>query len=456
VRADGLRCSCTTYAGVTVRGLAMAERQRVLVKSFGCSSNLADAEFMRGSLVKAGFELVEKAVDADVLIYNTCAVKSPTENRAIEELKDAAKWKEKKLLVTGCLPLINFERLKSQVRFDGVLGPASSAKIVDAVQSVLLGEKVQWLSRNVRVKPRLDLPKQSTNPMVSIVPVAYGCLGSCSYCCVVYARGRLCSCGIEEISQRVRSDLAAGAKEVWLTGQDMACYGRDIGVNLTDLLKTICSLEGEFFIRVGMMTPNCVLDLLDQLVDAFRDPHVFKFLHLPVQSGDNEVLKRMNRFYSIDNFRRIVDAFRKAIPDLTLATDVICGFPTENEEAFKRTLTLIEEVKPDVVNISKFFPRPRTLAEKMTPKVAASDVKERSQRLAKLVRRISAEKNAAWMNWAGKILVDERGKQPGSWIGRNFAYKPIVVKSEDESLLGRVLNVRVVKTFQTYLEAEIR
>jgi threonylcarbamoyladenosine tRNA methylthiotransferase CDKAL1 len=456
LRADGLSCSCTTYAGVTVWGLAMAERQRVLVKSFGCSSNLADAEFMRGSLAKAGFELVEKAADADVLIYNTCAVKSPTENRAIEELKDAAKWKEKKLLVAGCLPLINFERLKSQVRFDGVLGPASGAKIVDAVQSVLLGEKVQWLNLDVRAKPRLDLPKQSSNPVVTIVPVAYGCLGSCSYCCVVYARGRLCSCGIEEISQRVSSDLAAGAKEVWLTGQDMACYGQDIGVNLTDLLKTICALEGEFFIRVGMMTPNCVLDLLDLLVDAFRDPHVFKFLHLPVQSGDNEVLKRMNRFYSIDNFRHIVDTFRKAIPDLTLATDVICGFPGENEEAFKRTLTLIEEVKPDVVNVSKFFPRPRTLAEKMTPKVAASNVKTRSQRLAKLVKRISAEKNAAWMDWAGKILVDERGKQHGSWIGRNFAYKPIVVKSEDESLLGRVLNVRVVKTFQTYLEAEIR
>jgi threonylcarbamoyladenosine tRNA methylthiotransferase CDKAL1 len=456
VRADGLRCSCTAYAGAAVGGLAMAERQRILVKSFGCSSNLADAEFMRGCLAEAGFELVEKAVDADVLIYNTCAVKSPTENRAIEELKDTAKWKEKKLLVTGCLPLINFERLKSQVRFDGVLGPASGAKIVDAVQSVLRGEKVQWLNRDVRAKPRLDLPKQAVNPVVSIVPVAYGCLGSCSYCCVVYARGRLCSCGLEEISQRVRSDLAAGAKEVWLTGQDMACYGRDIGVNLADLLKTICSVEDDFFIRVGMMTPNCVLDLLDPLVDAFRDPHVFKFLHLPVQSGDNEVLKRMNRFYSIDNFRRIVDTFRKAIPNMTIATDVICGFPNENEEAFKCTLALIEEVKPDVVNISKFFPRPRTLAEKMTPKVAASDVKARSQRLAKLVKRISAEKNAAWIGWAGKILVDERGKQPGSWIGRNFAYKPIVVKSEDESLLGRFVNVRVVKTFQTYLEAEIR
>jgi len=204
-----------------------------------------------------------------------------------------------------------------------------------------------------------------------------------------------------------------------------------------------------------MMTPNYVLDMLDQLVNAFCDQHVFKFLHLPVQSGDNEVLKRMNRFYSVDNFRRIVDTFRRTIPKITIATDVICGFPRESEEAFERTVKLIQEVKPDVVNVSKFFPRPRTSAEKMAPRVSASDVKERSKLLAELVRRVSSEKNAVWMNWTGKILVDERGKQPGSWIGRNFAYKPIVIKSEDESLIGKFVNVHVVKTFQTYLEAEI-
>jgi len=249
--------------------------------------------------------------------------------------------------------------------------------------------------------------------------------------------------------------MRSGAREVWLTGQDMACYGRDIGLNLVNLLQAVCRIEEEFFVRVGMMTPNYVLDMLDQLVEAFLDEHVFKFLHMPVQSGDDEVLKRMNRFYCVDDFRRIVDAFRRAIPNITISTDVICGFLGESEEAFERTLRLIGEVKPDVVNVSKFFPRPRTLAEKMKPSVSASDVKERSKRLAELVRRVSWEKNAAWMNWNGKILVDERGKQPGSWIGRNFAYKPIVIKSEDEALIGKFVNARVVKTFQTYLEAEI-
>jgi len=436
--------------------VAMVERQkRVFVESFGCSSNLADGEFLRGCLLQAGFDLVSEIAEADVLVYNTCAVKSPTENRIIEELKNAAEWKSKKLIVTGCLPLINLERLKSEVEFDGVLSPAPGPKIVEAVHQVLRGEKVQWLDTRTKEKPRLDLPKQSANSVISVVPVAYGCLGSCSYCCVVFARGRLRSCGLEEITQRIQSDMESGAREVWLTGQDMACYGRDIGLNLVNLLQVVCAIEREFFVRVGMMTPNYVLDMLDQLVDAFRDEHVFKFLHLPVQSGDNEVLKHMNRFYSVEDFQRIVTVFRRAIPNITIATDVICGFPGESHEAFERTLGLIEEVKPDVVNVSKFFPRPRTLAEKMMPRVSASDVKERSKRLAELVRRITLDRNAAWMNWTGKILVDEKGKQLGSWIGRNFAYKPVVIKSEDESFIGKFVNVHVAKTFQTYLEAEI-
>jgi MiaB-like tRNA modifying enzyme len=429
------------------------KRKRVFVVSFGCSSNLADGEFLRGCLAQAGFELVDETSNAGVLIYNTCAVKSPTENRIIDELKKAAKLKGKKLIVTGCLPLINLERLKREVRFDGILGPASGSKIVEALQKILRGEKVQWLDSQAKTKPHLDLPKQAVNPVISVVPVAYGCLGSCSYCCVVFARGHLRSCGTKEIVQRIQNDTQCGAKEVWLTGQDMACYGRDIDLNLVNLLQAVCAINGDFFVRIGMMTPNYVLDMLDELVKMFRDAHIFKFLHLPVQSGDNELLKRMNRFYSVEDFQRIIDAFRRAIPNITISTDVICGFPTESEEAFERTLKLIEQVRPDIVNVSKFFSRPGTLAEKMTSLISASDVTERSKRLAELVRQISAEKNAAWMNWTGKILIDEPGKQSGSWIGRNFAYKPIVIKSEDETLFGRFLDARVVKTFQTYLEA---
>jgi len=430
-------------------------RYRVFLESFGCSSNVADGEFMAGCLAEAGFELADSTREADVLIYNTCAVKTPTENRAIEILKRAGQTGDKRLVITGCLPLINFRRLKDEVRFDAVLGPSCGSSIVENVQKVINNESQVLLKPICNAEPSLFLPRRAVNPVISIVPVEHGCLGSCSYCCVVFARGRLRSHSIRDIVKRVQTDLDSGAQEIWLTGQDMASYGRDIGVDLADLLREVCALEGDYLIRVGMMTPNLALDMLPELVKSFQNDHVFKFVHLPVQSGDDHVLKRMNRLYRVEEFELIVESFRDAMPSITLATDVICGFPGESDEAFERTLSLIEGIKPDIVNVSKFFPRPRTAAESIKPRIAPQEITERSKRMANLVRKISSEKNRAWTNWQGRILIDERGKQPGTIIGRNFAYKPIVIKSLDQGLLGNFVNVHVTKTFQTYLEAEI-
>jgi len=411
---------------------------------------MADGELIMGCLLTEGYEIANRIEDADVLVYNTCAVKTPTENRMIDILKKAPKTK--KVIVTGCLPLINFDRLKKEVTFDGISGPAPGLKIVEVIQRVAQNEQVISLSGSV--KPDLGLPRCFENPIVSIIPVAYGCLGACSYCCVVFARGHLRSYSVDQIVDRVESDVASGAKEIWLTSQDMACYGQDVGVTLADLLEKICSVEETFWVRVGMMTPNYALNILDRLAEAYKHKKIFKFLHLPVQSGDDEVLKRMQRFYTAEDFNQIVARFRKVIPNITVATDVICGFPSETAEAFEKTVCLIEKLKPDIVNISKFFPRPNTPAEKLKPKIPPSEIKERSKKMAELARRVALEKNQAWIAWKGQILVDEEGTKPGSWIGRNFAYKPIVVKSK-ESLLGRMVDVHVVNAFQTYLQAEI-
>ena len=427
----------------------MVERsKRVYVKSFGCSANLADGEFIAGCLSKAGFEVVDEPQDAEILLYNTCAVKSPTENRVIDILRKAPR--DKRLVVTGCLPLINFGRLEKEVAFDGVAGPAPGAKIVEVLRRVAAGEKVVYLGGFS--KPSLCLPKIPVNRVVSVVPINYGCLGKCSYCCVHFARGRLRSYPIDEIVERVKLDLVSGAKEVWLTSQDTACYGKDIGTSLAGLLRRICEIEGDFFVRVGMMNPDNALGMLDELVEAYKDKKVFKFLHLPVQSGDDEVLKLMNRRYTVEDFKTVVQAFRKEIPRLTLSTDVICGFPGESVEAFERTKRLIAEVRPDIVNVSKFFSRPRTPAEKMVS-LPPEEVNRRSREMAELSKRISFERNRAWIGWEGAVLFDERGKGE-SWMGRNFAYKPVVVKG-GESLVGRFVQVRVVNAFSTYLEAKV-
>jgi len=430
-------------------GNLMAKKsRRVYVKSFGCPTNLADGEVLAGCLSRAGFDIVEGAHNADILIYNTCAVKTPTENRMINILRKAPRGK--RLIVTGCLPLINFERLKTEVDFDGVVGPAPGAKIVDVVRQVDQGEKVVAVVRDS--KPSLGLPKIPMNSVISVVPINYGCLGMCSYCCVLFARGRLRSYPLNEIVERVKSDLASGAKEVWLTSQDTACYGKDITTNLTDLMGRICEIEGKFFVRVGMMTPNQALEILDDLIEAYKDEKIFKFLHLPVQSGDNEVLRLMNRFYTVNDFKRIIYAFRREIPKITVATDVICGFPGESREAFEQTMNLIKEIQPDIVNVSKFFPRPRTPATKMKS-LSPQEVKERSEKMASLSRRITPEKNKAWVGWEGTVLFDEKGRR-SSWVGRNFAYKPTVIKA-DEFLLGKFVKVLVVNAFPTYLEAEV-
>jgi MiaB/RimO family radical SAM methylthiotransferase len=242
-------------------------------------------------------------------------------------------------------------------------------------------------------------------------------------------------------------------REFWLTSQDTACYGRDIGTNLAELLWVLCDVEGDFKIRVGMMTPNMALDILEDLIQAFTSDKIFKFVHLPVQSGDDNVLKKMRRFYSVAEFKKIVDTFRDNFPELTLATDIICGFPSESEEAFGKTLKLIREVKPDIVNVSKFFARPGTAAAEMPNSLPRPEIKRRSTVAAELARAIAFERNQRWIGLSGEVLVDEVGKASSSWVGRNFAYKPIIVKCAD-NLLGKIVKVKVVKAFSTYFEAE--
>jgi len=428
---------------------------QVFIKSFGCSTNLADGEVLAGCLADATYKLVDTVEAAEIIIYNTCAVKGPTENRMITILKRVPT--NKKLIVAGCLPLINFERLRREVHFDGVVGPAAGKKIIDVVKRVSTGERVVALEGAVNAKPSLNFPRTRLNPVVGIVPINYGCLGSCTYCCVVFARGRLRSYGIQEIVERVKKDMTMGIREFWVTSQDTACYGRDIDTNLAELLKALCAIEGNFRIRVGMMTLNLVKNILEDLIQAFQSEKIFRFIHLPVQSGDDHVLKRMRRFYSVDDFKDIVNAFRCNFPEVTVATDVICGFPGETEEAFERTLRLIEDVKPDIVNVSKFFARPKTAAAEMREDfVPFPEIKRRSGMAAELARKVALERNERWVGWTGEILVDEVGKVPGSWIGRNFTYKPVVLKDADlGNILGKTLHVRIVKAFVTYLEGEI-
>ncbi|MFQ5711012.1 MAG: tRNA (N(6)-L-threonylcarbamoyladenosine(37)-C(2))-methylthiotransferase [Candidatus Geothermarchaeales archaeon] len=420
----------------------------IYVQSFGCPQSRADGQVVGGCLSQAGYGIVDSPREADILIYMTCAVKEPTENRVINLLRHASK--EKKLVVAGCLPLINEGRVRREIAYDALIGPAPGKGIVEVVARVSRGERVEMLQMGNL--PPCDLPKLKRNRVVEILPISYGCLDKCSYCSVKLARGNLRSYSIKDVVNAVRKAVLEGAKEVWLTAQDTGAYGMDLGCNLAQLLNRVSMVPGRFRVRVGMMNPTWSLRTLDKLIEAYRSRKIYKFLHLPVQSGSDPILKAMRRRYRVEDFLRIVGEFRAAHPRLTLATDVIVGFPGETEEDFERTLNLMSEVRPDIINISKYAPRPGTEAAGMK-RIDTKRVKQRSRRLTEVAGEVGGERNVSWLGWEGVVLIDERGAR-GGYIGRNFAYKPIVVKS-DRNILGKFVRVRVTDAETTYLRGEL-
>ncbi len=421
------------------------------VETYGCAANKFDFEIILAHLAQAGYEMTPAAAQADLLLVNTCGVKQPTEDRVLARLR-ALHTLGKPLIVTGCLPKINREAIHAAVPdFAAMLDPQSLDQIPAAIDAAATGARGRVFQSETPCL-KLSLPKIRLNPVIEILAIAEGCTGACAYCCVKFARGALRSAPEELIVDRVRRGVAEGVQEVWLTAQDTGAYGLDIGTNLANLLQACCQVEGAFRLRVGMMNPHHLVTMLPELIDAYKAKQVFKFLHLPVQSGDDRVLHRMKRPYTVKDVLNAVSAVRQEIPEVTLATDVICGFPGESPEAFKGTLRLLKAVQPDIMHVSKFFPRPHTIAAQMAP-LDVRVVKTRSRRLTQLRTAIAWQRNQRWRNWAGDVLIDEPGRR-ASWIGRNFAYKPIVIHTT-APVLGTVLRVRVVNAFPTYLQGEV-
>jgi len=447
----------TTHFYSQKQQLTRKQMHTIFIKNYGCASNTADAETIAGCLKQAGYQLSTNETEATIIIYNTCAVKGPTENRIINDIKQTPK--NKKIILTGCLPKINLERLTKEVHFDAATGPSTGQEIPNIIQQILQNQKTTITPLTPpKEKPPLTLPKLPTNPLISIIPINFGCLGNCSYCCVVHARGHLQSYTIPQITHRIQTDHQTGCQEFWLTSQDTASYGHDINTNLAQLLHhttTTQNLPQNIHIRVGMMTPNLVTPIQTQLINAFKDPRIFKFLHLPIQSGDNKILSAMNRFYTTEEFQTITQTFKETFPNLTIATDVIVGFPGETTQAFNNTLNILKKIQPDITNVSKFFARPKTPAWNIQEGLVDKDeIKHRSTLTAELAKQISTQRNKTWIGWSGEAFVDEKGKIPHTWISRNFAYKPIVIKS-NTTLLGKTLQVEITEASPTYLKGKI-
>ncbi|KAH0712032.1 hypothetical protein KY289_007991 [Solanum tuberosum] len=352
--------------------------QTIYIKTFGCSHNQSDSEYMAGQLSAFGYALSDNPDEADLWMINTCTVKSPSQS-AMDTIISKGRSAKKPLVVAGCVP--QGSRNLKELEGVSIVGVQQIDRVVEVVEETLKGHEVRLLTR--KTLPALDLPKVRKNKFVEILPINVGCLGACTYCKTKHARGHLGSYTVDSLVGRVKNVIADGVREIWLSSEDTGAYGRDIGVNLPILLNAIVAelpLNGSTMLRIGMTNPPYILEHLKEIADVLCHPCVYSFLHVPVQSGSDSILSAMNREYTVGEFRKVVDTLMELVPGMQIATDVICGFPGETDEDFAQTVDLIKDYKLAQVHISQFYPRPGTPAARMK-KVPSNVVKQRSREL---------------------------------------------------------------------------
>lgn len=408
---------------------------KIWVESYGCSASFADAEMISGLIVNGGHSLAESSRDADLNLIVTCSVKDATANKMVNRIK---RLKSKPLIVAGCLAKAEPKSVQKFSPNASLLGPNSIGKTLQIIDTTLQGKKRIEIEDSDVTKT--GLPKVRLNPVVGIVEIASGCMSECTFCQTKLARGDLQSYRLGDIVRQVTQEIKEGCKEVWLTSTDNGCYGLDIGTSLPELVNKVSEIPQDFMIRVGMMNPMYMPKIKTDLVKSFENDKVFKFLHVPVQSGSNKILHGMKRGHTAETFRDIVNRVRTRFPRFTISTDVIVGFPGETQEDFEDTVNLIKETKPDVVNLSRYSQRPGTPAAEMV-QIPVAEVKNRSKKLFDIINKISLQNNQEWIGWTGTVLFDEQTDD--AIRGRNFAYKPVFV--EEPVKVGDKVRVTITR-----------
>ncbi|MCQ4336631.1 MAG: tRNA (N(6)-L-threonylcarbamoyladenosine(37)-C(2))-methylthiotransferase [Sulfolobales archaeon] len=403
---------------------------RVYIETYGCALNRGDSAIMATVLSERGHEITDNLNEAEVVIINTCAVRLETEERMKQRIRELRRT-GKRLVVAGCLAGALPATVSALAPEASMLGPQAVERIAEVVESP---ERQMILEGTKAVKvPRIFEGK------IFIVPIADGCAGECSFCITKLARRKLRSYPMREIVEAVKEAVAKGAVEVELTAQDTAAYGLDLGgkVRLPDLVEKVAEIEGNFMVRVGMMTPEQAMSIVDGLVEALKMEKVYKFVHLPVQSGSDKVLKLMNRKYTIDEYKRLVKELRSKVPGLSVATDIIVGHPGEDEEDFQQTLDLMKELRFERIHLAMYSIRPNTVSAGL-PQVPDSVKKERMKTAMGLYESIAYDIHSEYVGKTVEVLTTELGRK-GSVIGRLRNYIPVVVKNE--SSLGNWVKV---------------
>ncbi|RLG88416.1 MAG: 2-methylthioadenine synthetase [Thermoprotei archaeon] len=424
---------------------------KIYIETYGCALNRADSNLMSNLLKARGHEVISNPDDADIIIVNTCTVRKDTELRVIKRIKTLNKLygSRKRIIIAGCMVRTQPFTLKRLVPNASLISPQNLHKVCEVVES----STPKYLILGERDISRLPL---SLEGVIAYVPIAEGCLGNCSFCITKIARRRLMSYKPELIIKTVSKLVKAGAKEIDLTAQDTGVYGVDLNPkwNLSRLVMEVANIEGDFMIRIGMANPKGILNQLDEFIEVLKHPKVFKFAHIPLQSGDDRVLKVMNRDYTVDDFRYLVKEIRGKVPNVVIATDIIVGHPGEDEEAFMNTVNILKELMIDRVHIAQYSIRPRTLSAAL-PQIPEHIKKERSIYLTKLIEELGSQINREYLGTISKVLVVKKGFRGRGLIGKLFNYKSVVLNVDNDELIGKWIWVRIKDCTFYDLRAEI-
>jgi len=411
---------------------------RVYLESFGCAQNRGEGAAIARAVAAHGHDVVDAPIGADASILVTCGVIGPTESRMLERWRRLAELTPR-VLVTGCLVPLRTGRFEGPGTDRTTFVPIRQQATIPQ----LLGDPGGASAGPIRAA-RAELPR-----LAEEVVIAQGCTSGCAYCFSRLARGSLTSVPPEQVALAVRAAVGRGAREVRLTALDTSAWGCDLPgeKRLPDLVRSAASQVGPGRLRVGMMSPQSLGPFVERYAETLREAGVFRFVHLPVQSGSDAVLDAMHRGYTAAEFRRQVTVLRRRVPDLHLATDVIVGYPTETEDDHRATEQLIEEVGAEMVNVTRFSPRPGTPAARHPP-LGPRLARDRSRRLAALRRRVGRERLERWIGERRPARILEYGPG-GTSVGRLDNYLPVVLS--DRPPLGAEVDVTIDGARSTYL-----
>jgi tRNA-2-methylthio-N6-dimethylallyladenosine synthase len=434
----------------------------------GCQMNVADSLRVASSLERLGYQATQHAAEADVIVLNTCVVRQSAEDKAYGRLHSLRPLKQQRpdlvINLMGCMVGVKgYERLKQRFPYVDVFSPPSDTGPLVAYLTQGESRHLEQADTEYRfalmdevadIAGPLQLPARERGELVAThVPVVLGCSHACTFCIIPYRRGVERSRHVGDILGEVRALVEQGVKEITLLGQIVDRYGKDIpgGPDLASLLRLTHQVDGLERIRFLTSHPNWMTaELLDAVAEL---PKVMPHIEVPVQAGDDQVLENMKRGYTADDYRRLVEDIRRRMPGVSIATDVIVGFPGESESQFQRTFDLLAELRLDVAHLARYSTRPGTVAERRMPDDVPDDEKWRRFRLLEeLQEPIAAEINARYLGEKVEVLFE--GNVRGRWKGRTPTNKLVFVESS-EDLRGRVLPVQITWTGPWSMQAHL-